>query len=61
MTDLHEQIASLLGWTVEQTRSFSLRSLRELLRPLPPTKRRDEALAAIEAEERSGRIVTRRR
>jgi hypothetical protein len=31
---LHERIAEALGWTVEQTRSLSLPSLRELVRPV---------------------------
>lgn len=31
---LHERIAEALGWTVEQVRSLSLPSLRELVRPV---------------------------
>lgn len=31
---LHERIATALGWTVEQTQSFDLKSLRELVRPI---------------------------
>jgi hypothetical protein len=34
MTPLHERIARALGWTVEQTQSFSLAALRELVRPV---------------------------
>lgn len=30
--DLHERIAKCLGWTVEQTKSFSLAALREWIR-----------------------------
>lgn len=33
---LHERIASALGWTVEQTQSFSLQALRDLVRPVSP-------------------------
>jgi hypothetical protein len=34
---LHERIAEALGWTVEDTQSFSLQSLRELVRPVSPS------------------------
>lgn len=34
--DLHERIARCLGWTVEETRSFSLATLRELIRLKDP-------------------------
>lgn len=37
---LHERIATVLGWTVKDTQSLSLHSLRELVRPL------DRGLAA---------------
>ncbi len=30
--DLHERIAACLGWTVDEVRSFSLASVRELVR-----------------------------
>lgn len=33
---MHKRIAAALGWTVEQTRSFSLQALRELVRPVDP-------------------------
>jgi hypothetical protein len=33
---LHERIAAALGWTVKETQSFSLASLRELVRPVSP-------------------------
>jgi hypothetical protein len=31
---LHELIAKVLGWTVEEARSFSLPALREVVRPV---------------------------
>jgi hypothetical protein len=31
---LHERIAKVLGWTVEEARSFSLPALREVVRPV---------------------------
>ena len=31
---LHERIAAALGWTVEDTRSLGLHSLREVVRPI---------------------------
>jgi len=36
MSNLHARIAQALGWTEEQVRSMSLRSLRELVRPVSP-------------------------
>ena len=33
---LHERIAQALGWTKEETQSFSLQSLREVVRPVSP-------------------------
>ncbi len=33
-TTLHERIAVVLGWTVAETQSFDMRSLRELVRTL---------------------------
>lgn len=41
---LHERIATVLGWTVGETQTFSLLILRELVRPL------DAKLAAEIAE-----------
>lgn len=38
--NLHERIAAALGWPVADTRSLSLRALRDLVRPV------DAALAA---------------
>lgn len=31
-----EDIAEVLGWSIEDVRSFSLRSLRDLVRPVNP-------------------------
>lgn len=33
---IHERIAEVLGWTVAETKTLSLASLRELVRPLDP-------------------------
>lgn len=33
---LHERIAAKLGWTVEETRGFSLATLREFVRVKSP-------------------------
>lgn len=33
---LHEQIAKALGWSLQDTLSLSLQSLRDLVRPLNP-------------------------
>jgi hypothetical protein len=33
---LHERIAAALGWTLAETKSFSLATLREMVRPLSP-------------------------
>ena len=33
---LHERIAAALGWTLAETKSFSLSTLREMVRPLSP-------------------------
>jgi hypothetical protein len=41
---LHERLAKALGWTVEQAQELSLRSLRELVRPV------DLALADVITE-----------
>lgn len=54
---LHERIAALLGWKVEDTQSFSLLALRELVRTAPPSKARDAIVAEISALRRSGRII----
>lgn len=34
MSDLHERVALALGWSVADCQSFSLQSLRELVRPV---------------------------
>jgi hypothetical protein len=34
--DLHDRIAAALGWTPGQARSFSLNTLREVVRPVAP-------------------------
>jgi hypothetical protein len=34
--NLHERVAKKLGWTVEQTKQFSLISLREIVRHVSP-------------------------
>jgi hypothetical protein len=34
--NLHDGIAQALGWTVEQTNSFSYQALRDLVRPVSP-------------------------
>jgi hypothetical protein len=33
---VHERIAAALGWTLKETQSFSLASLREMVRPVSP-------------------------
>lgn len=32
--NLHERIATALGWTVKETQGFSLQALRDLVRPV---------------------------
>lgn len=36
MSDLHDRIASALGWTPAEARSLSMHSLRDLVRPVNP-------------------------
>lgn len=36
MDQLKERIAQALGWTVAETNTFSLQTLRELVRPVSP-------------------------
>jgi hypothetical protein len=36
MSTLHERIAAALGWTVAETQTLSLPSLRDLVRPVSP-------------------------
>ena len=33
---MHERIAAALGWTVSETQSFSLATLREMVRTVSP-------------------------
>lgn len=54
MVTLHERIASALGWSVEDVRSFSLHYLREIVRGRPGGKK---VAAEITAEIASGRVV----
>lgn len=56
---LHERIAAFLGWSPESARGFSMRTLRDLVKTAPASKRRDELVADINALERSGRVVIR--
>ena len=49
---LHERIAQALGWTVAQTQSFSLRALRELVRPVSP-----KLVAEIDQLEGTGAVL----
>ena len=49
---LHERIATVLGWTVEQTQSLSLASLRELVRTISP-----KLAAEITERIRTGRVL----
>lgn len=34
--NLHERISICLGWTVDETKTFSLSTLRELVHPISP-------------------------
>lgn len=36
MATLHDRIAEVLGWSVSETKTFSLLSLRDLVRPISP-------------------------
>jgi hypothetical protein len=36
MSDLHDRVAHALGWTPAETRSVSMQSLRDLVRPVDP-------------------------
>lgn len=47
MSKLHEQIASVLKWTVREAQSFSLPALRELVRPVNE-KLADEITQALD-------------
>ena len=41
MSDLHERIAKVLGWSVKDAQSLSMASLRELVRPVDPKLARE--------------------
>lgn len=45
---LHERIAQLLGWTVEEVRTFSLKSVRAVVAGEPPSPERDRILSDID-------------
>ena len=49
---LHARIAGALGWTIEETRQFSLVALRDLVRPVDP-KLADEISEVVQ----SGRVI----
>ena len=49
---LHERIAAALGWTVAQAQSFSLPSLREMVRPVSAKLAHE-----ITQEIRSGAVI----
>jgi len=38
---LHERIAAALGWKLEDAQSYSLQTLRELVRPVAPKLARE--------------------
>lgn len=48
---LHERVAEVLGWEVEEAQSFSLQSLRELVRPVSP-----KLAVLLTQEVQSGRV-----
>lgn len=52
MSSIHERAAASLGWSLRDTTSLSLHSLRELLRDTSP-----KLVAEITSEIRSGRVV----
>ncbi|HSX22280.1 MAG TPA: hypothetical protein VLE97_05845 [Gaiellaceae bacterium] len=41
MSDLHERAAKALGWSVRDTQSLSMQSLRDLVRPVDPDLARE--------------------
>jgi hypothetical protein len=43
--NLHARVAAVLGWTESETQSFSLLSLRELVRPVSPKLAHELTLA----------------
>jgi hypothetical protein len=50
--ELHERIAKCLGWTVEETKQFSLQTLREMVRT-----KSSKLTYFIDEEIRSGRYL----
>lgn len=52
-TELHERVADFLGWSLRDVRSFSLPTLRELVRGTDKPGR-DEILAGMDHVTRSG-------
>lgn len=50
---LHERIAAALGWTLHDAQSFSLQTLREVVRPVSP-----KLAAELDEAIRSGRYIT---
>ena len=45
MSDLHDRVASALGWTPTEARSLSMQSLRDLVRPVNPDLANELSLA----------------
>lgn len=43
--DLRDRVAEALGWTVEETKQFSLSTLRDLVRPISRKLTRELTLA----------------
>lgn len=54
---IHNRIAALLGWRVEEARTFSLPMLRELLRKAPDQARARPLIAEIDQALESGTVV----
>lgn len=52
MSNLHERIAKALGWEVEEVRTMSFQTLRELVRPVS-----DKLAHEITQEIESGRYI----
>lgn len=43
--NIHARIAEALGWTIEEVQSFSLQTLRDLVRPVSPKLAREITLS----------------
>ncbi len=52
---MHARIAQTLGWTEDQARSFSLPSLRELVRPVSPKLASEITVAMNQIAQRNAR------